>query len=391
MEPYCSDDETSVQSYALPMRIVLITPDLTGRSGWSRYALDLGKALHERGHEMHAVVSRTVGNDWCSQSRFLRQPTSYLSNGFLRRWHAWRLARTLRRINPDIVHVIAEPYALMLPLINNPTWKSVLTIHGSYAAVPLLINPQSRASAEQYYHTAHAIISVSAFTKNYLKKKEPELFKKAELEKRINVVHNAIDLSGITLSTKKKNDVLSVMSVSAVKRKKGILQAVEAVALFLQKNPVKLRYDIIGSYESDPSFTKDLREKIQSLKLESVVRLRGSITDNELDIAYNEADLFLLPSLQEGEYFEGFGLVFLEANARGVPVIGANTGGCPEAINDGTTGYVIDPLKTDEIAKRMEDVLIHHRIKREECRAWAESHDSRDTAKTIEGIYSSLR
>jgi len=372
------------------MRIALVTPDIDGRSGWSRYALDLGKSLAARGHEIHVIGIRTTGADWCIEYALLREPTGYLQSGILRRFHAYRLGRLLGRIKPDIVHFIAEPYALILPLLGAHDWKSVLTIHGTYAVVPLRMNTESRELAETYYRQMDGIISVSAFTKQHLQESESGLYASAGLDQKITVIHNAIDLNGIKLSGAQKTDTLSVISVSAVKRKKGLMQSIKAVAQFLEKHPVQLRYDIIGSYASDAAFVQELRETIQKLELENVVHLKGSISDEALDTAYQSADLFLMPSLQEGEYFEGFGLVFLEANARGTPVIGSMTGGCPEAIKNEFSGYVCDPENINAIAERMADILIDRKIKRSDCRAWAEQHDSNKTVVAIEKLYHSV-
>lgn len=372
------------------MRIVLVTPDIHGRSGWSRYALDLGKALAEHGHEMHAVVTESSGAHWCTEHQLLRQPTSYLESRVLRWWHARPLHKLLQELKPDVVHWIAEPYALLLPLMKECSWKNVLTIHGTYAVVPLRINASSRTLAEQYYKKMDAIISVSNFTKKYMQSNEPDLFKGADLERKISVIHNTIDLTDFDTPSDRSHKTFSIISVSAVKRKKGLMQAVEATARFLEKHPVPLHYDIIGSPEADPAFVRELQEKIRVLRLENVVTLRGSIGDKELDAAYHSTDLFLMPSLREGDYFEGFGLVFLEANARGTPVIGSNTGGCPEAIAEGVSGYVCDPENIDGLAARMEDVLINKTIKRPDCRIWAEEHDSRKNVTVIENLYQSL-
>jgi phosphatidylinositol alpha-1,6-mannosyltransferase len=157
--------------------------------------------------------------------------------------------------------------------------------------------------------------------------------------------------------------------------------------MFLKKHPGELRYDIIGSTSSDPSFVKELDVQIDRLDLGGNVRIRGPVDDEELNEAYAEADLFLLPSLHDGDYFEGFGLVFLEANAHGVPVIGPTTGGCPEAIKDGVSGYVCDPADSATIAERMEDILIHKKIKREDCIAWAKEHDVTKSAKQLLELY----
>ncbi len=368
------------------MRIVLLTPDLTGYSGWSRYAVDIGKALQERGHELHAIVARPTDASWCTEYPMLRHATAYLNNGFLRWWHTIKLKMLLRRIRPDVVHVIAEPYAMLTPLQQN--WKTFLTIHGSYAVVPLYSGDACRALAEKYYQEIDSIIAVSEFTKGYVNEREPKLFADADLQKRITVIHNAIDLQGIQAdTTKKPGKPLSIISVSAVKRKKGYLQSIEAIDLFRTKTGADLRYDIIGPSEHDKPFTEELKKEIAKRHLTHIVRIRGTVDDAELDAAYKNADLFLLPSLHDGDYFEGFGLVFLEANARGVPVIGPNNGGCPEAIKDGVSGYLCNPLKIDSIVDRMEDVLIHHRIKRSACVEWAQAHDIRQTIKTIENLY----
>ena len=66
--------------------------------------------------------------------------------------------------------------------------------------------------------------------------------------------------------------------------------------------------------------------------------LRGGLT-----LAYAASDLFALPS-----HYESFGFVFLEAMAHGVPVVGVRTGGVPEVIRDGETGFVLDPADDGE-------------------------------------------
>ncbi len=371
------------------MRIVLLTPDLTGHSGWSRYAVDIGKALQERGHELHAIVARPTDASWCTEYPMLRHATAYLNNGFLRWWHIIKLKMLLRRIRPDVVHVIAEPYAMLTPL--RQEWKTFLTIHGSYAVVPLYSGDTCRTLAEKYYHEMDGIIAVSEFTKGYVQEREPTLFASADLQHRIAVIHNAIDLQGVTADTAKKpGQPLSIISVSAVKRKKGYLQSIQAIDEFRRKTGSDLRYDIIGPSDHDKAFTDELRTEIHKRRLDDIVRVRGTVDDAELDAAYKNADLFLLPSLHDGDYFEGFGLVFLEANARGVPVIGPNNGGCPEAIKDGVSGYLCDPLKIDSIVERMEDILMHHTIKRSACVEWAHAHDIRQTVREIEKKYENI-
>jgi glycosyltransferase involved in cell wall biosynthesis len=63
--------------------------------------------------------------------------------------------------------------------------------------------------------------------------------------------------------------------------------------------------------------------------------------------------VFVLTSQEKQDHFEGFGLVFLEAGAHGLPVIGSRTGGISDAVKDGETGFLFDPLDVSAIAEGM--------------------------------------
>ncbi len=71
----------------------------------------------------------------------------------------------------------------------------------------------------------------------------------------------------------------------------------------------------------------------------------GRIPANELVDHYRLADVFVMPSTGEG-----FGIVFLEAAASGVPVIGGRTGGSWDALREGVLGDAVDPEDLDELA-----------------------------------------
>ncbi len=84
---------------------------------------------------------------------------------------------------------------------------------------------------------------------------------------------------------------------------------------------------------------------------------------------------------------EGFVLAFLEANARGIPCIGPNTGGCPEAISEGKSGFICDPKDPNSIAEKMKNIF-EGAIDSKNCREWAEEHDIVLSARTIADLYS---
>lgn len=372
------------------MTIALVAPDLRGRSGYSTYAVNLGVELQKQGHRVIALVHEKAGVSWCTELPILGRDTQYLRNPLRCFLSAKKMQRILQNEHVDIVHFIAEPYALTVPLMKKGSWKIFMTIHGSYAVVPLATGGSTRKLTEQALKQCSRIISVSNFTKNFLINREPEVSTKLHLLEKIIVIPNSVDLSrAASRAPRNPDDPFRIISVGAVKDRKGYIEALEACAAFCKKTQKKIQYDIIGPNSHDKIYTDQLRAKISALGLQDNVRLRGEVSDEELQIAYATADLFLLLSKQDGLYFEGFGLVFLEANAWGIPVIGPNTGGCPEAIDDGKSGYVCDPKNTEQVAGRMEDILLRHAINEEDCREWAKQFEVGKIGQRIVEVYQS--
>jgi glycosyltransferase involved in cell wall biosynthesis len=89
------------------------------------------------------------------------------------------------------------------------------------------------------------------------------------------------------------------------------------------------------------------REKLRG------VQFLGTVDSSRLDQLYREATVFLLLSQDVDLRFEGFGLVFLEAGAYGLPVVGSRCGGIPDAVIDGETGYLVDPADAEAAGRAM--------------------------------------
>lgn len=369
------------------MRVALLANSLRGNNGWSRYALDLGQALARSGHEVLAVVSEPSGAQWCEEWQGLARPIRYLEFPLLASVDAMRLRRKLNAWKPDVVHATTEPYALLLPTLRGAARASCATMHGSYAVLPFEGKASTRRRMTAAYRKTDRIFSVSAFTKGFLRDRHPDIYETLDLQEKIRVFSNSIDLTGVPppIPRPPNTGIRRIIGVGAVKERKGYLEAVDACAA-LRATGMELRYDIIGPAE-DPAYVAKLRERIARNGLQDAVILRGEISETELQRAYAEADLFLLLSLRSGPYVEGFGLVFLEANARGVPVIGPSTGGCPEAIHEGMSGFHCDPHDVESIVRRMEDILVRRMIDPQKCRAWAEEHESGKAAEAMAEQY----
>lgn len=89
-----------------------------------------------------------------------------------------------------------------------------------------------------------------------------------------------------------------------------------------------------------------LRRLTARLGLEGTVRLEGEVSGRErVQRAYGAADVFCLPSLQEG-----FGIVFLEAMAAGLPIVAGDVAAVPEVVESGTSGLLVDPRDPGAVA-----------------------------------------
>jgi phosphatidylinositol alpha-1,6-mannosyltransferase len=103
-----------------------------------------------------------------------------------------------------------------------------------------------------------------------------------------------------------------------------------------------------------------LQGLVEKLNLQEHVRFLGEIDDNTLRRCYRECDLFVLPNRSVGRDVEGFGIVLLEAQACGKPVIAGRSGGTKDAMVHGKTGLLVDcqnPESPGELVTAICDIL----------------------------------
>jgi len=129
-------------------------------------------------------------------------------------------------------------------------------------------------------------------------------------------------------------------------RYKGHDMMLRALPLILAQVP-DTTYVIAG----DGRYRRYYEQLAASLGVRDHVIFTGRVSDEERLALYDRCDLFALISREEVDGgAEGFGIVFLEAAARGKPAIGGRSGGIPDAIVDGTTGLLVDPTDIHAIA-----------------------------------------
>jgi len=133
-----------------------------------------------------------------------------------------------------------------------------------------------------------------------------------------------------------------LLSVARLDDSKNILGILEALALLRgMGRGLRLKHIVVGSGPQEGR----LRRFAHAAGLDSVVEFRGELSGTEIEALYRRAGLFVLPCVDEG-----FGLVFLEAAAQGLPVLGPSRGGPSELIVSGKNGISVDPLDVGALA-----------------------------------------
>ena len=139
-----------------------------------------------------------------------------------------------------------------------------------------------------------------------------------------------------------------ILSVSHLIKTKGIDLNIKAIAKLKQKYP-NIIYLIIGKGKEK----KKLKELVSKLNLQDRVIFIGEVPHYKVMEYMAFCDILSLPS-----WNEGFGIVYLEAMAQGVPVIGCQVEGIEDFVEHGSTGLLVKPKDVDSLAQAIDFYIL---------------------------------
>jgi glycosyltransferase involved in cell wall biosynthesis len=328
------------------LRVCYVSTQALSIDGWGRYTVEVALGARTRGVEPVLVTANP--NVDPSLSDVEHHPI--LPPLFAARLTTPRTllrAPRLRRIltSCDVVHCIVELYAPLVALARPHDVAYVLSVFGTWAIRPLE-NPATRAVFTPAFRAADAILSISGFTRDWMTR----LVSLPRVEVLPGGVHPERFEGPVEAELPPWVGREPVaLSVGGVKPRKGQHIALEAIALAREHIP-GLHYAMAGSLAAAPEYVERLRHRADELGITGSVHFLGQLPPyGALTAWYRHADVFILPSVNQGSSFEGLGFVFLEAAAAGTPSIGTLDCGAMEAIIDGETGLLVpqnDPVAT---------------------------------------------
>ncbi len=332
------------------MKVAFLTKDLDAKAGWGSYSMQLINALKIEGVETVVLTGKV---DFFEAKRLVR--------------------------DCDIVHSLVEPLAFLGSLIkgNRPFF---ITAHGTYAVEPLDKLCSSGLKLRYAYKKADAVVCVSHFTESEIKKRATGI--------NTVVINNGVDFDKFQKSDIARPAILGnrtpiIFSVGALKFRKGFHISISAVVKIKELFPNFLY--IISGDQSDEQYYAELKNMVSRNHLENNV-VFVEADDQKLVSIYKYADLFLLTPVNQGNHFEGFGLVYLEAGACGVPSVGSKGCGAEDAIKDGQTGFLVEQNNIEKVSESILKIVQDNHLRQKLGRCALEMSRSMSWEKTAQAV-----
>ncbi|MEV4350207.1 glycosyltransferase family 4 protein [Actinoplanes sp. NPDC049596] len=163
-----------------------------------------------------------------------------------------------------------------------------------------------------------------------------------------------------------------IVCVSRLVPRKGQDMLIKALPTIRRRVP-----DAALLLVSGGPYRAKLERMARDLGVASDVVFTGSVPWSELPAHYAAGDVYAMPcrTRAAGLDVEGLGIVYLEASASGLPVVGGDSGGAPDAVREGETGYVVGGRDVAALAARLTDLLTDEPLRRkmgQAGRAWVE-------------------
>jgi phosphatidyl-myo-inositol dimannoside synthase len=308
------------------------------------------KALADLSSSLHLETSLAGMYDQAFDRNYTQQQTYHPFNGKRLKFVLWAIRQSLKQ---DVIILGHLNLALIGVFVKRiaPKKKLIIICHGIEVFEPVM--GLKKKALQQADH----ILAVSSFTKQQL------VTRQSLPVEKITVFPNTIDpffkfpvdftkpaylqeRYGIAPHEKV---ILTLTRLNSNEGYKGYDTLVTILPELL-KQTIPFKYILAG--KADAAELQRMNTLIASLGLEQQVIMPGFIADEEVTDHYLLADVFVMPSKGEG-----FGIVYTEAMACGLPVIAGNKDGSTEALQFGELGTLIDPDSPEELTHALVNVL----------------------------------
>lgn len=356
-----------------PKILLIATEYPPGPGGIGSHAFSLARAMKNKSAEISVVaitnyVTVSEANAFDASHPEAPEVFRLYNHGFfylLRRIiFIFRLHRE-RRFTHIILSGFFSLWAGALLKLFYPSLRTLAVLHGSE------VNPANgliRFITHQTIASADFIAPVSQFTHRQLPFKLQE--------RPFRCIPNGIDPDDLPLAKSGDTSVLvgspSLLTVGNVTPRKGQQRIIKALPVLLGEFP-QLHYHVVGL----PTHRDEFHQLAKGLGVQRAVTFHGRLPDRQaLANSYVQSDIFMILSEnQKNGDVEGFGIVVLEANFYGIPVVGARGCGVEAAVDHGFNGLLVDGDNHQEILDAIKTIKSNYLRYSANAKQWAYRHN----------------
>jgi len=350
------------------MKLLIFTDEFSPLDGGvGRYCNDLANEIHKKGHEL-VVLTMVSPHDIrsvnCNPFKVIKIPNTRFWQTNVLLGFLFFITSILRFHNYHILVTGYLPIQIISIISIACSLKFSLILHGT----EILLRTRSKFRKwlfDLMCKKARSIITISEYTRSILLNQVNILEKK-----KLRVIYIGVNKKVFfcpvnmekVLSLKKVLNIPEgkvVLTLARLDKRKGHDTVLSALSRVIAKIP-NVTYLIVGHGPDK----KRLEKLVSRYELQKHVFFLGAVPDNEIIYLYDMCDIFVMLSRQEKRTVEGFGIPFLEAAARGKPVIGGKHGGVPEVIIDGETGFLVEPNDDELLSKLIFRLLTNEKLAR---------------------------
>lgn len=228
-----------------------------------------------------------------------------------------------------------------------------LTVPSQYRIKKFLI--------KKILEAADRVVTISQFTKERLIELGVDPGKIVMVYPAVKAFDVFEDTRALENELRTKHDLFGkrvLLTVGRLVKRKGQDTVIRALPEVLKHFP-NLVYVMVGGGPDEPR----LRQLCDKLKLNGQVIFTGQVTEKQKIAWYDLSEIFIMTPRQLSNLdVEGFGIVYLEANGLGKPVIGSRSGGVSDAVENGVNGLLIEPDNIELAAQAVLTLLSNHQL-----------------------------
>ncbi len=176
---------------------------------------------------------------------------------------------------------------------------------------------------------------------------------------------------------------LHILFLGSLIPRKGVSTLITAISR-LPAGSVSI--DVVGSMKNDPVYVRKVQNRAAVLGLNGCIKFHGLLDDESLQKILEQAQILVVPSS-----YEGFGIVYLEGMAFGLPAIGTTAGAAFEIIQPGENGFLIPPGDDVALSIFLKTLMMdRNRLQRLSLKALASYHQASAWEQSLESIHGFL-